>query len=75
MSIVQAVVGLIRNLALCAANHAPLREHGAIPRLAQLLMRAHQDTQRKSSLTSNLSQPPQPTYVVKTFVFIFSHVN
>ena len=44
--LIKAVVGLIRNLALCPANHAPLREHGAIPRIVQLLIRAHQDTQR-----------------------------
>ncbi|KAA0202151.1 hypothetical protein HAZT_HAZT009802 [Hyalella azteca] len=44
--LVKAVIGLIRNLALCAANHAPLREAGAIPRLVQLLIRAFQDTQR-----------------------------
>jgi len=45
--LIKAVVGLIRNLALCPANHAPLREHGAIPRIVQLLIRAHQDTQRR----------------------------
>lgn len=44
--LVKAVIGLIRNLALCPANHAPLRESGAIPRLVQLLIRAFQDTQR-----------------------------
>lgn len=44
--LIKAVVGLIRNLALCPANHAPLREHGAIPRIVQLLIRAHQDTQK-----------------------------
>ena len=43
--LVKAVIGLIRNLALCSANHAPLREHGAIPRLVHLLIRAFQDTQ------------------------------
>ena len=42
-------LGLIRNLALCPANHAPLREHGAIPRIVQLLIRAHQDTQKVST--------------------------
>jgi len=42
--LIKAVVGLIRNLALCPANHAPLREHGAIPRIVQLLLRAHQDS-------------------------------
>ena len=44
--LIKAVVGLIRNLALCPANHAPLREHGALPRIVHLLIRAHQDTQR-----------------------------
>ena len=44
--LVKAVIGLIRNLALCQANHAPLREHGAIHHLVRLLMRAFQDTQR-----------------------------
>lgn len=46
--LIKAVVGLIRNLALCPANHAPLREHGALPRIVQLMMRAHQDSQRVS---------------------------
>ena len=45
-TLLQATVGVIRNLALCPANHAPLREQGALHRLVQLLMRAHQDTQR-----------------------------
>jgi len=47
--LIKAVIGLLRNLALCPANHAPLREHGAIPRIVQLLIRAHQDTQRNAS--------------------------
>merc|ERR1719249_201521 len=46
--LVKAVIGLIRNLALCAANHSPLSEHGAIPRLVHLLIRAFQDTQGRS---------------------------
>uniref|UniRef100_UPI00358E04CD catenin beta-1-like isoform X2 n=1 Tax=Myxine glutinosa TaxID=7769 RepID=UPI00358E04CD len=46
--LIKAVVGLIRNLALLPANHAPLRENGAVPRLVQLLVRAHQDTQRQA---------------------------
>lgn len=55
--LIKAVIGLIRNLALCPANHAPLREHGAIPRLVQLLLKAYQDTQRqRSSVASNNSQ-------------------
>ncbi|KAL4217021.1 Catenin beta-1 [Mactra antiquata] len=51
--LIKAVVGLIRNLALCPANHAPLREHGALPRIVQLMIRAHQDTQRRASISSN----------------------
>nr|AAL49497.1 beta-catenin [Chaetopterus variopedatus] len=47
--LIKAVIGLIRNLALCPANHAPLREHGALPRIVQLLIRAHQDTQRRQN--------------------------
>ncbi|XP_041374475.1 catenin beta-like [Gigantopelta aegis] len=50
--LIKAVVGLIRNLALCPANHAPLREHGALPRIVHLLIRAHQDTQRRTSINS-----------------------
>merc|ERR1719300_1388220 len=46
--LVKAVIGLIRNLALCPANHAPLREQGSIPRLVHLLIRAFQDTQGRS---------------------------
>lgn len=46
--LVKAVIGLIRNLALCPSNHIPLRDHGAIHHLVRLLMRAFQDTQRVS---------------------------
>ncbi|TRY61619.1 hypothetical protein TCAL_09102 [Tigriopus californicus] len=46
--LVKAVIGLIRNLALCPANSAPLREHGSIPRLVHLLIRAFQDTQGRN---------------------------
>merc|ERR1719189_1265798 len=46
--LVKAVIGLIRNLALCPANHGPLRENGAIPRLVHLLIRGFQDTQGRS---------------------------
>lgn len=44
--LVKAVIGLIRNLALCPANHAAIRENGGIPRMVQLLMKAHQDLRR-----------------------------
>lgn len=48
--LIKATVGTIRNLALCGANHDPLREQDTITRLSQLLMRAHQDTQRHASM-------------------------
>ncbi|PNF26703.1 Armadillo segment polarity protein [Cryptotermes secundus] len=56
--LVKAVIGLIRNLALCPANHAPLREHGAIHHLVRLLTRAFHDTQKRSSVASSGSQQP-----------------
>ncbi|XP_062845057.1 junction plakoglobin-like [Trichomycterus rosablanca] len=49
--VVKATIGLIRNLALCPANQAPLREAGAIPRLVNLLLKAHQDAQRLTQHT------------------------
>lgn len=51
--LVKAVIGLIRNLALCPANHAPLRENGSIPRLVHLLIRAFQDTHGRSRNSGN----------------------
>ncbi|XP_015123265.1 armadillo segment polarity protein isoform X1 [Diachasma alloeum] len=55
--LVKAVIGLIRNLALCPANHVPLREHGAIHHLVRLLGRAFQDTERqRASVTGMGSQ-------------------
>ncbi|XP_067288123.1 junction plakoglobin a [Pseudorasbora parva] len=47
--VVKAVVGLIRNLALCQANQAPLRDAEAIPKLVALLLKAHQDAQKHGS--------------------------
>jgi len=55
--LIKAVIGLVRNLALSQANHAPLRENGAIHHLVRLLMRAFQDTQRRASVASSGSQP------------------
>lgn len=46
--LIKAVIGLIRNLALCQANHAPLREHSAIHCLIRLLVKAQQDIGRVS---------------------------
>nr|XP_040045877.1 junction plakoglobin-like isoform X2 [Gasterosteus aculeatus aculeatus]XP_040045878.1 junction plakoglobin-like isoform X2 [Gasterosteus aculeatus aculeatus]XP_040045879.1 junction plakoglobin-like isoform X2 [Gasterosteus aculeatus aculeatus]XP_040045880.1 junction plakoglobin-like isoform X2 [Gasterosteus aculeatus aculeatus]XP_040045881.1 junction plakoglobin-like isoform X2 [Gasterosteus aculeatus aculeatus] len=47
--VVKAAVGLTRNLALCPANQTPLREASAIPRLVNLLLKAHEDTQKHDS--------------------------
>jgi len=58
--LIKAVIGLIRNLALCPANHAPLRENGAIARLVHLLMRAYQDSQRRTSVSSGSSAAVYP---------------
>ena len=48
--LVKAVIGLIRNLALCQANHSPLRDHGAIHHLIRLLTQAFHDTQAVSMI-------------------------
>jgi len=58
--LIKALVGLVRNLANCPANHAPLREQGVITRLVQLLIRAFQDIQRQRSsiVSSNSGQTP-----------------
>jgi len=45
--LIKAVIGLIRNLALCPGNHAPIRDQGGLPKLVQLLMKAYQDIQRR----------------------------
>ncbi|KAK7119624.1 hypothetical protein R3I94_021447 [Phoxinus phoxinus] len=47
--VVKAVVGLIRNLALCPTNQSPLRDAEAIPKLVTLLLKAHQDAQKHGS--------------------------
>merc|ERR1719384_1618343 len=60
--LVKAVIGLIRNLALCPANHAPLRENGSIPRLVHLLIRAFQDTQGVGTLSRRGQQQPTGSY-------------
>merc|ERR1719259_335279 len=57
--LVKAVIGLIRNLALCPANHAPLRENGSIPRLVTLLIKAFQDTHGR---TRNSGSGPAGSY-------------
>ncbi|XP_048871074.1 junction plakoglobin-like [Brienomyrus brachyistius] len=50
--VIKATVGLIRNLALCPENQAPLRDAGTIPRLVNLLQKAHQDAQRHATSSS-----------------------
>ena len=42
--IVKSTISLIRNLALATSNLPSLRETGAIPQLAQLLVRTHQES-------------------------------
>ncbi|XP_029913252.1 junction plakoglobin a [Myripristis murdjan] len=54
--VIKAVVGLIRNLALCPDNQAPLRDAGAIPRLVNLLLKAHQDAQKHGSSSQQTYQ-------------------
>ncbi|XP_033480286.1 junction plakoglobin a [Epinephelus lanceolatus] len=54
--VIKAVVGLIRNLALCPENQAPLRDAGAIPRLVNLLLKAHQDAQKHGSSSQQTYQ-------------------
>ena len=46
--LIKAVIGLLRNLALCPENHVAIRDNGGLPWLAQLLMRSHQVIQRVS---------------------------
>lgn len=62
----QAVVGLIRNLALCPENQAPLRDAGAIPRLVNLLLKAHQDAQKHTSTAQQTYQVRREGPVVLT---------
>jgi len=45
--LIKAVIGLLRNLALCPGNHTPIRDQGGLPRLVQLLMKAYQEIQRR----------------------------
>lgn len=52
----QAVVGLIRNLALCPTNQAPLRDADAISKLVNLLISAHQDAQKHGSASQQTYQ-------------------
>ncbi|XP_070769103.1 junction plakoglobin-like [Enoplosus armatus] len=54
--VIKAVVGLIRNLALCPENQAPLRDAGAIPRLVNLLIKSHQDAQKHGSSSQQTYQ-------------------
>nr|XP_018895925.1 PREDICTED: armadillo segment polarity protein-like [Bemisia tabaci] len=55
-SLVKAVVGLIRNLALCPANHAALKEHGTLQQLAQLLVRALEDNRYSRAEIENVQR-------------------
>lgn len=46
--LIKAVIGLIRNLALCAANREVLRELGAVHSLTNLLTDLYQEQQKVS---------------------------
>lgn len=46
--LMKSLLGLIRNLALCNENHAVLRSSGVIPKIWQLLNRAHQESSRRT---------------------------
>jgi len=48
--LIKAVIGLIRNLALCPINHSELREENTISRLYQLLNKAIQEIKRNGGL-------------------------
>jgi len=52
--LIKAVIGLLRNLALCPGNHAPVRDQGGLPKLVQLLMKAYQDIQRRGPGTQSM---------------------
>ena len=43
----QALVGLIRNLALCQDNHQPLRQQTVIPKLWSILTRAYTNCSKR----------------------------
>ncbi|CAF1370737.1 unnamed protein product, partial [Didymodactylos carnosus] len=47
--IIKSTISLIRNLALSPNNLIILRENDSIPKLAQLLIRSHQELQRQAS--------------------------
>ena len=50
----KAVIGLIRNLALCPINHSELREENSIPKLYQLLNKAIQEIKRNNGSAIDL---------------------
>ena len=54
----QAVVGLLRNLALCPANHTSIRENSGVHRLVELLVEAKKDIEHGAVAGS-------PAYVVR----------
>ena len=45
--LIKAVIGLMKNLALCPLNHTPIRKHRGMAQLVQLMMHAHQDMQTR----------------------------
>ena len=53
-SLKKAVIGLLRNLALCPANYAALRENNAIQKLVELLPQAYHEL---GAIASNMLTP------------------
>ncbi|OAF70822.1 Armadillo segment polarity protein [Intoshia linei] len=54
VSLITAVIGLLRNLALSSENIIALREQGCIPRLVQLLSRINLDLQNSKNGNTNI---------------------
>ena len=57
--LLKALIGVLRNLAVCQENHAVLREQSCIPKLWQLLNRAYEDANKSSVMGG------PPGYIVR----------
>ena len=62
------MVGLIRNLALCPENQAPLRDSGVIPRLVNLLLKSHQDAQKHGSSAQQTYQVHEKLVFMRSLI-------
>lgn len=63
MPLIKAIIGLIRNLALCVANHAPLREQDVIPLLVDLLKRAYQEMENQRNQMAAQGSHGEPVVI------------